>query len=133
MLLKVLRFEGYARDTVSAVHDFLWLTGADGDADNVTGAPVMEVQELSPGPEDDFRLGIGLDRNSGLAGPYGPYRNRTAGIDAGDGKFNGFCSQKFGRLFTGPVPIFDVFGEPLDGPILKPADVKPEHLAQRGT
>jgi hypothetical protein len=82
------------------------------------GVPLMEVRHLGGSPDDDYKIGMALAHGPCIPGPY---RNRTRAVDIGDGKFDEAMKAKFGDLYVGEVPIFDVYGAPLDGPILKPA------------
>jgi hypothetical protein len=83
--------------------------------------PLMECKRLMCSGGDDFQIGMGLVHGPGVPGPY---RNRTRAVDVGDGRFNEAMRAKFGDLFTGDVPIFDVYGKPLDGAIIKPGDFR---------
>jgi hypothetical protein len=109
----------YDETSVSAQADVVAVAGLD-DTPGAPpeGMPLMEVKHLCASPDDDYKLGMGL-----VHGPFipGPYRNRTRAVDVGDGRFNEAMVAKFGDLFTGDVVIFDVFGAPLPGQILKPA------------
>jgi hypothetical protein len=85
------------------------------------GMPLMECKRLMCSGDDDYQIGMGLVHGPGVPGPY---RNRTRAVDIGDGTFDTAMKAKFGDLYVGSVPVFDVYGKPLDGTIIKPGDFK---------
>jgi hypothetical protein len=118
---KILRPADGSHDetSVSAQADVVAVAGLDDESGVAPeGMPLMECKRLIGSADDDYKLGMGLVHGPGVPGPY---RNRTRAVDLGDGRFNEAMKSKFGDFFTGDVPIFDVYGAPLDGPIIKPA------------
>jgi hypothetical protein len=121
---KILRPADGSDDKTSALGnaEVVAVAGLDDELGGAPeGVPLMEVKRLMCADDDDYQVGMGLVHGPSVPGPY---RNQTRAVDIGDGTFDAAMRAKFGDLFTGDVPIFDVYSKPLDGAIIKPGDFK---------
>jgi hypothetical protein len=126
ILAKILRPTNGSDDKTSALGnaEVVAVVGLDGESEVAPeGIPLMEVKRLIGSFEDDFKIGMALLNRPDGCDP-GPYRSRCVAIDSGDGKFDAAMRAKFGDLYVGFVPVFDVYGKPLEGAIIKPGDFK---------